>query len=63
MTYLDWSKHATQTKFSIEVNEGYSACLHNIKRERNPYFPHDSAIGQAWFRGWDMAALSLKGKR
>lgn len=48
---------------SIEANEGYQACLHNIRRDRNPYFPQDSTPAIEWFKGWDRAAREMKGKR
>lgn len=48
---------------SIECNEGYNACLHGIKRALNPYMPHDSVPAIEWFKGWDLAARNLKGKR
>lgn len=64
MTYMDaFSPHEPLKKFVIEMHEGYNAFFCNVKRGLNPYFPHDSAVAQAWFKGWDTAALSLKGKR
>lgn len=48
---------------SIEGREGYNACLHGIKRELNPYMPHDSVPAIEWFKGWDTAARHIKGKR
>lgn len=60
---LDFTRYQTQAKYSIQVNEGYSACLNNISRHQCPYMPHDSDVAQAWFHGWDMAAKHLKGKR
>lgn len=48
---------------SVESTEGYNACLCNLRRDRNPYFPQDSVPAVEWFKGWDKAARQLKGKR
>lgn len=60
---LDFSHIPTAAKFSSQINEGYTACLYCIPRERVPYFPNDSEPAQAWLHGWNTAAMQIKGKR
>jgi len=47
---------------SVEGREGYEACLHGLRRDRNPYFPQDSKPAVEWFKGWDKAAREIKGR-
>lgn len=48
---------------SVESREGYEACLHGLRRDRNPYFPQDSKPSVEWFKGWDIAECEIKGRR
>ena len=56
---MDFRDYKTASKYASQINAGYSARLFDQPRDSNP--EADEGKREAWWHGWDTAALSYRG--
>lgn len=58
---IDFTKYKNAAKYAMQINEGYTASLYGIDRDKLPY-PYHGEFGQAWRYGHNLATKHVTEK-